>query len=125
MKTIGNILWVIFGGFLLWLEWTFAGILLCITIIGIPAGVQCFKIAGLVLTPFKKDISYGSISFGNTFLNILWIMLFGWEIALTALGCGILWCITIVGIPFGKQFFKYAALSLVPFGAKVERKPAF
>ena len=119
MKTLGNFLWFVFGGFLLWLEWAAAGLLLCISIIGIPAGIQCFKIAGLCAFPFKKEIQREPIGFGNTFFNILWIIVFGWEIALTALGCGILWCITVVGIPFGKQFFKLAAISLMPFGSKI------
>lgn len=120
MKTLGNILWIIFGGFLLWLEWAVAGLLLCITIVGLPAGVQCFKIAGLSLAPFGKEINYSNVGFGSTLFNILWIIVFGWEIAVTALVCGILWCITIVGIPFGKQFFKIAAISLAPFGAKAQ-----
>ena len=119
MKTLGNFLWFVFGGFILWLEWAFAGVLLCISIIGIPAGIQCFKIAGVCAFPFKKEILRENFGFGSTLFNILWIVVFGWEIALTALCCGILWCITIVGIPFGKQFFKLAALSLFPFGAKV------
>lgn len=118
MKTLGNILWIIFGGFLLWLEWVFAGVLLCITVIGIPLGVQCFKIAGLCLLPFGKEVVHEKIKFGNTLLNIIWIAVFGWEIAITALICGAIWCITIVGIPFGKQFFKLAAISLFPFGTK-------
>lgn len=122
MKTLGNILWMIFGGFILWLEWVFAGIILCVTVIGIPAGIQCFKIAGLVLAPFKKEINYEHAGFGSTLFNILWIIVFGWEIALTALICGVIWCITIVGIPFGKQFFKFAAISLMPFGAKVVKE---
>ncbi|MBQ2900137.1 MAG: hypothetical protein IJE28_10370, partial [Oscillospiraceae bacterium] len=84
MKTLGNILWFIFGGFALWLEWVFAGILLCITVIGLPAGIQCFKIAGLCALPFKKEIVHEPAAFGNTFFNILWIIVFGWEIALTA-----------------------------------------
>ena len=121
MRSIGNILWFIFGGFALWLEWVFAGILLCITVIGLPAGIQCFKIAGLCALPFKKEIVHEPAAFGNTFFNILWIIVFGWEIALTALISGILWCITIVGIPFGKQFFKLAAMSLFPFGTKAVR----
>ncbi len=121
MKTLGNILWIIFGGLLLWLEWAFAGVLLCITIIGIPAGMQCFKIAGLCLAPFKKEVSYKNAGFGSTLLNILWVLIFGWEIAATAAVCGILWCITIIGIPFGLQFFKLAAMSLFPFGSKAVR----
>ena len=119
MKTLGNILWIIFGGFLLWLEWVFAGLLLCITVIGIPAGMQCFKIASMALNPFKKEIDYNRAGVGSAVLNILWILVFGWELALTAFVCGALWCITIVGIPFGKQFFKLAAISFMPFGAKV------
>ena len=115
-------MWIIFGGLALWFEWTLAGILLCITVIGIPAGVQCFKIAGVCFAPFKKEIVHSEIKFGSTLLNILWIVFFGWEIALTALFCGCLWCITIIGIPFGKQFFKLAAISLFPFGTKVVRK---
>lgn len=121
MKTLGNILWFLFGGLLLWLEWAFAGLLLCITVIGIPAGLQCFKIAGLCAFPFGKDIVRGETKFGNTLFNILWVIFFGWEIALTALFCGIIWCITIIGIPFGKQFFKLAAISLFPFGARIQR----
>ena len=121
MKTLGNILWFLFGGFLLWLEWAFAGIVLCITIVGIPAGVQCFKIAGMCALPFKKEINREGSGFGSTLFNVLWVLVFGWEIALSAFLCGIFWCITIVGIPFGTQFFKLAALSLFPFGAKTVR----
>ena len=121
MKALGNILWIIFGGFLLWLEWVFAGILLCITVVGIPLGLQCFKLAGLCLAPFGKEVVHEDIKFGNTLFNIIWIMVFGWEIALTALICGAVWCITVVGIPFGKQFFKLAAMSLFPFGTHAAR----
>ena len=121
MKTLGNILWAVFGGILLWLEWIFSGILLCITVVGIPAGIQCFKIGGLCLAPFGKEIVHENAGFASTFFNILWIIFFGWEIAFTALMCGVLWCVTIIGIPFGKQFFKLAALSLFPFGTKVVR----
>lgn len=103
---------------MLWAEWAVAGLLLCLTIVGIPVGIQCFKIANLCIAPFKKDVVYNDIKFGSTLLNIVWLLIFGWEIAATALVCGIVWCITIVGIPFGKQFFKLAAISLLPFGAK-------
>lgn len=119
MKFLGNLLWFVFGGLLLWLEWAFAGILLCITVIGIPAGAQCFKIAKLSAFPFGKELNYEKAGFGSTLLNVIWILVFGWEIAATAAVCGIIWCITIIGIPFGKQFFKLAALSLFPFGTGV------
>ena len=121
MKTIANLLWVIFGGLELALGWFLAGLLCCITIIGIPFGKQCFKIAGLVLWPFGKKIEYeggGAVKF---IFNILWILLCGWELAIASLAVGLVWCATIVGIPFGLQAFKFAKLAILPFGAKVER----
>ena len=111
MKILGNILWFIFGGFLLWLEWSIAGLLLCITIIGIPAGKQCFKMAKLCAAPFGKQIDYARAGVGSVLLDVLWVLVFGWEIAATA---------AINGIPFGKQFFKIAALAFAPFGAAVK-----
>lgn len=119
MKTLGNILWFLFGGFLLWLEWSISGLLLCITVIGIPAGKQCFKLAKLCATPFGKGIDYARVGAGSVILDVFWVLVFGWEIAVTAFFNGVLWCITIVGIPFGKQFFKIAALAFAPFGAVV------
>lgn len=125
MRIIGNFIWVIFGGAILALFWLFAGFLLCITIIGIPFGIQCFKIAGLVLWPFGKDIAYPRTGVGSLLLNLLWILFFGWELALTALTFGILFCISIVGIPFGLQYFKFAQLALFPFGASVTQARVF
>ena len=118
MKTIGNILWLVLEGFWMALAWSLCGLLLCITIIGIPFGVQCFKIAGFVLWPFGHEIRYGGKT-GKFLLNLLWILLFGWELALGALMMGLLWCITIIGIPFGKQSFKLAKLSFMPFGSEI------
>lgn len=119
MKTIGNILWFIFGGLLLSLSWALAGVMLCVTIIGIPAGKQCFKIARLALFPFGKEIKRNGKT-GSFILNLLWILIFGWELALEAAVAGILMCVTVVGIPFGKQAFKIAALSFMPFGASID-----
>ena len=122
MKTIANILWVIFGGLELALGWLLAGLLCCVTIVGIPFGRQCFKIAGFVLWPFGKQVVYeggGAVKF---IFNILWILLFGWELALGALVVGVAWCATIIGIPFGLQAIKFAKLAILPFGARVERK---
>ena len=118
MKFLGNVLWFVFGGFVSALEWFVAGVVCCITVVGIPFGKQCFKFAKLSLAPFGKDVDFGggAVSF---FVNILWIIFFGWEMALTNIVFGVLWCITIVGIPFGKQFFKLAKLSFMPFGAEV------
>jgi uncharacterized membrane protein YccF (DUF307 family) len=119
MKAIGNILWFLLGGFLLALLWALAGIVLCITLIGIPFGIQCFKTASLMLHPFGYDVDYGTMGVPSFFGNILWICLLGWELALTSLAAGLFCCITIVGIPFGLQSFKFAKLALMPFGAKI------
>ena len=120
MRTIGNILWFCFGGIISGLSWWFWGLLWCCTIIGIPYGVQCFKFAALSFCPFGKEVRYrgGAISF---LVNILWFFFGGLEMAAVNAAFGLLWCVTIVGIPFGKQFFKLAKLSLAPFGAEVVR----
>ena len=94
------------------------GVLFCITIIGIPFGIQAFKMAGLTLTPFGKTVQYGG-GVGSALANILWVVLVGCWMALGYLGAGVLNCITIIGIPIGLQLFKMAQLSLLPFGAEV------
>lgn len=118
MKTIGNILWVIFGGGILALLWAIAGLLFFVSILGIPVGIQCMKFAGLILWPFGRAIEFSGGA-GSFLLNFIWIMLFGWELASTAFLIGIIWCITIFGIPFGLQFIKFAQLAIMPFGAKI------
>ena len=118
MKTVGNILWFVFGGWISGLAWAVSGLIWCITVIGIPYGRQCFKFASLSFSPFKKDIVYGGGA-PSLIANIIWILFFGVPMALGNLLCGIVWCVTIIGIPFGKQFFKIARLALTPFGAKV------
>ena len=122
MQTLGNILWLIFGGFLSGMGWVLSGLLWCITIIGIPVGKQCFKLAGLSFIPFGKTVLYkgGAVSF---LVNILWFLISGWELALGNFMIGCLLCITIIGIPWGKQYFKFAKLTLAPFGAEVIKCP--
>lgn len=119
MKTVANILWILFGGLILSILWALAGVILCITIIGIPVGIQCFKFANLMLFPFGRDVVYGN-STVSFLLNVLWIICFGLNIALWSLTIGVLWCITIIGIPIGTQCFKFAKLALMPFGAIIE-----
>lgn len=118
MKLIGNVLWFLFGGLESALGWVIAGLLWCVTIIGIPIGIQCFKFAGLALWPFGKEIEYGGGAM-SLIANIFWLIFSGIPMAIGNLVVGLLWCITIIGIPFGLQFFKLARLSLLPFGAKV------
>ncbi len=121
MKLLGNILWFIFGGFISGLSWIFSGLIWCISIIGIPYGLQCFKFATLSFFPFGKDVEYGGGAV-STIANIIWLIFFGIWMAIGHVITGVLWCITIIGIPFGKQFFKLAKLSLMPFGAQVVKK---
>ncbi len=118
MRTIGNILWMLFFGLWSAVVWFLMGVLWCITIIGIPFGKQCFKFAGLVFWPFKKDVD---MNFGkHPIANIIWIIFGGLELAMAYVVGGAICCITIIGIPFGKQCFKLATLSLAPFGARVK-----
>jgi uncharacterized membrane protein YccF (DUF307 family) len=121
MKTLGNILWFVFGGFISGLAWLIAGLLWCVTIIGIPYGRQCFKFASLSFFPFGKSVQYGGGAV-STLANIIWLLFFGVWMSLGNLIIGFLWCVTIVGIPFGKQFFKIAKLALTPFGARIVRR---
>ena len=118
MTFLGNLLWFLFGGLIGGLGWTLAGCLWCITIVGIPVGLQCFKFAGLAFFPFGKEIVYGGSTF-SVLVNIIWLLLSGLELAIGYVVLGCLWCITILGIPFGKQCFKLAKLALMPFGASV------
>lgn len=118
MSFLGNIIWFICGGFVSCISWLLAGVLWCITIIGIPVGIQCFKIAGLSLFPFGKEVEYGGGA-GSLILNILWIIISGVPLAIESLILGIVCCITIIGIPFGLQHFKIAKLALMPFGTVI------
>ena len=116
MKTIGNIIWFVFGG-LFWSIGAFiAGALLCVTIIGIPVGLQMFKLAKFVLWPFGKTVTPVNPTGTKQVLNIIWAVLFGWVMAVGYLITGLLFCITIVGIPFGRQYFKMAHFVLLPLG---------
>lgn len=119
MNFIGNIIWLIFGGIIAAVLWAAAGLILCITIIGIPFGVQCFKIANFVLWPFGKEIELGHFGVGGLIFNIIWLIFFGFEFAIAHLIIGLAFCITIIGIPFGIQHFKFAQLGLIPFGARI------
>ena len=121
MRILLNVLWIIFGGLLSAIGWMLTGCLWCITIVGIPVGLQCFKLSSISLNPFGKEIRHedtGTVSF---LLNVLWFLFGGLVLWLGNMIIGILLCVTIVGIPFGKQFFKIADLALHPFGAVVVR----
>lgn len=119
MSLIGNILWIVLGGgIFLFIEYLVGGLVLCLTIIGIPFGVQVIKLAFLSLLPFGKEITLNKPTPGilSIIMNIIWILCGGIYIAATHLVFGILCAITIIGIPFAKQHIKLAVLSLTPFG---------
>jgi uncharacterized membrane protein YccF (DUF307 family) len=126
VQTIGNVLWVVLAGIWLALGYAVSGLLLCLTIIGIPFGIQAFKLAQMSLWPFGRTTvpareSGGCLEVG---FNVLWLVLFGWEIFLAHIVAGLLLCVTIIGIPFGIQAFKLSVLSLWPFGREIVTDPA-
>ena len=121
MKIIGNILWLILGGILISLYYALVGLLFCLSIIGIPFGLQLFKMAGFALWPFGREVVSGPNDAGclSILMNIIWILCGGIEIAILHVWFGIIFCITIIGIPFGLQHFKMALLALAPFGKEI------
>lgn len=121
MKTIGNVIWLIFGGFMIAIEYFIASVAMMITIIGIPFGLQSIKLGILALWPFGSKVVVNENSSGclNVIMNIIWIIIGGFWIALTHLAWGLLLCVTIIGIPFGKQHFKLIKLALFPFGKEI------
>ena len=124
MSFLGNLIWLVFGGFLVFIEYMIAGFLLCLTIIGIPFGIQAFKLASLALWPFGTTIGMKSYAPGclSTIMNLIWLLIGGIWIALTHLVFGILLGITIIGIPWAKQHFKLVSLALTPFGREIVSK---
>ena len=118
MKTLGNIIWFILIGLWEAIFYCLGGLIFCITIIGIPFGKQLFKMASLIITPFGH---HATTHFNrHPVANIIWLILFGIEMGIGWAIWGVLFCITIIGIPFGKQCFKMIKLSFIPFGAEVE-----
>jgi uncharacterized membrane protein YccF (DUF307 family) len=121
MNFIGNLLWLLFGGFAAALGYIVGGFLLCLTIVGIPFGLQCFKIAGLVLWPFGRQVVSTGSSTGcfSILFNIIWLLCGGLYTAVVHLFFAALLFITIIGIPFARQHLKLMELSLMPFGKQV------
>src|SRR6476660_6497735 len=123
MRLIGNLLWLVFAGIWLAIGYVIAGIINCITIIGIPFGLQSFKLAGYALWPFgrtvvsRPDANPGLGCLGN----VLWLIFGGLELAFMHLVVGVILCITIIGIPFGVASIKMAGLAIAPFGKEVVR----
>lgn len=121
MGLLGNIIWLVFGGIFIFLEYLIGGIMLCLTIIGIPFGLQTFKLSMVALWPFNTKIQLQEWAPGclSTLMNIIWLIVAGFWIVLTHLLFGVLLAITIIGIPWARQHFKLMSLALTPFGRKV------
>jgi len=120
MRFIGNLIWLIFGGFISGMIYIIGGIGLCLTIIGIPFGLKAIRFGLFAMVPFGRrveDLEEQGI-FALIF-NIIWLVLFGWEIALTHLVFGILLALTIIGLPFARQHFKLVPMALLPFSHRV------
>ena len=121
MSTLGNIVFFIFGGFVIFLGYLLGGLILCLTIIGIPFGLQCFKLAGGVIAPFGREVREteppgGSLSL---IMNIIWIILPGLELAIMHLVLAAVFALTIVGLPIASQHIKLLPLALLPFGHRM------
>ncbi|NLC86844.1 MAG: YccF domain-containing protein [Bacteroidales bacterium] len=121
MKTLGNIIWVLFGGFIIAVEYVLGSVALMVTIIGIPFGLQSLKLAEVTLWPFGKKVIHNQSSSGclSFLMNVIWFFVGGLPIVLTHLLFGLLFYITIIGIPFGNQHFKLMKLAFTPFGKVV------
>lgn len=121
MRFIGNTIWFVCSGFWAWVSWSLVGLLFCLTIVGFPIGVQCFKIANFGLFPFGKEILIGQ-SGTSLVLNLVWILVFGWQLAIVHLTSAFILCVTVIGIPFAMQSLKLAKISLFPFGSQIYSK---
>jgi uncharacterized membrane protein YccF (DUF307 family) len=123
MNTLGNLIWFIFGGIIVAIEYFVASLILMVTIIGIPFGLQTLKLGMLALWPFGRTAVQRPVTTGclSTLMNIIWIFIGGIWIAVTHFAFGILLAITIIGIPFARQHFKLAGLALTPFGKEIVR----
>jgi len=122
MRILGNAIWILFGGLFIALEYFLSSIILFISIIGIPFGIQTLKLALLSLWPFGAKIknTQGQTGCLYTFMNILWIFTGGFCICISHLIFGLLFAVTIIGLPFAKQHFKLASIALTPFGKEIE-----
>lgn len=125
MRTLGNIIWFVLAGIWQAIGYALAGLICCVTIIGIPFGIQSFKLAGYVMWPFGRTVvrDGGDHPGLETVFNVLWLLLFGWGLFVAAVASAIALCLTIIGIPFAVQAVKVGILGLWPFGRTVVETP--
>ena len=122
MNSVGNIFWLLLGGIIIAVIYYIVGLLMCITLIGIPFGIQLFKLGTYALWPFGHELVYRPYEPGcvSVVMNLIWILLGWWEIAILHVVFGLIFLVTIVGIPFGVQHFKMAIGSIFPFGKEIK-----
>ena len=127
MSLLGNLVFFIFGGFLIFLGYVLGGILLCITIVGSPFGIMCFRLAGGVIAPFGREVRSTEPPGGvlAVIMNIIWIILPGLELAIMHLVLALLFAVTIIGLPIAAQHMKLVPLALMPFGHTMSSRPEF
>ena len=120
-NSLGNLVWIVFGGFIIFILYLFGSLVLMLTIIGIPFGLQTLKMANLALFPFGREAVQTERAGGclHIIMNIIWLLFAGIEIALSHIVLAVLFAITIIGIPFALQHLKLAYLALVPFGMDI------
>lgn len=121
MNSIGNIIWLFLGGILIALIYYIVGLLMCLTVIGIPFGVQLFKLGTYAMWPFGHELVNGPNEPGclSTIMNLVWILLGWWEIAVLHLFFGLVFLVSIVGIPWGLQHLRLAIALVFPFGKEI------
>lgn len=122
LTLLGNIIWLLLGGLLIAIVYFIGGAVFCLTIIGIPFGLKLFALGWAVLSPFRKKVrptprGTGCVALG---FNIVWLVLFGWEIALVHFLGGLLYAVTIIGLPIARQHFKLTQVGLLPFSYTFE-----
>lgn len=120
MRVILNLLWLVLSGIWLFLGYLVAGVLCCITIVGIPFGVASFRIGAYALWPFGRDlVRRRSAGAPSAIGNVLWFVLAGWWLALGHAITGLLLCLTVIGLPLGVANFKMMAVALMPLGQEI------
>ena len=123
MSLLGNIVWLIFGGLIAGLGYIIGGLALCLTIVGIPFGIQSMRLGVATFAPFGKELRTRADADSplRLILNVVWLLLFGWEIALAHLFHAAILAITVIGIPFAMQHVKLVPMALLPLGRELRR----
>lgn len=122
MKLLLNVIWVVFGGWLLWLGYLVAGLLACLTVVGIPLGLASFRIGWFALWPFGRTVvDHPAAGAPSAVGNVLWVLFFGWWLALGHVVTAVVQAVTIVGIPLAMGNLKLVPVSLFPLGKRIVR----